>query len=269
MATQHSKGEVFARLHNTGTFVIPNFWDIGSARILQNLGFQALASTSSGLARSMGRQDGEVSLEEKLDHLRDVSAATNVPISADFEQGFADAPEQVAANLLRAAEAGVVGASIEDWSGQSIYDLSLAVERIQAGAEALAGLVFPFTLTARAENLLRGNHSFDDTIARLQAYAAAGADVVYAPGLSSSEQIETILSSVSKPLNVLCTFIPDLNFSGYDELGVRRISTGGALANQAINATLTTANRMLEQGDFTWVLDNPPAPVIKSLLSGS
>ena len=267
MTTQLHKAQAFAQLHQQGTFVIPNFWDLGSAKILQNLGFQALASTSAGFAQTLGKLDSAISLEEKLQHLTQVCAGTDIPVSADFEHGFADAPADAAANLLRAAQAGVVGASIEDWSRHKIYDFNQAVERIQACAEAKSDLDFPFTLTARAENLLRGINDFDDTVMRLVAYAEAGADVLYAPGLASIDQVQAVLDAVDKPINVLFAFMPDTNFATYEELGVRRISLGGALANYAIGATLNAANSILEEGDFTWAMSAAPGKTIKNLLN--
>lgn len=267
LETQLEKGAQFAALHEAGTFILPNFWDRGSAVILESLGFVALASTSAGFANAIGKLDGEVTLEEKLAHLSEVCAVTNLPISADFEHGFADEPEACAHNLLRAAQTGIVGASIEDWSRSHLYDINLASDRIAACAEQVARLDFPFTLTARVENLLRGVGDFDETLKRLQAYEAAGADVLYAPGLASQEQIQAVQAVVSKPINVLFAFMPDMNFSEYDELGVRRISLGSGLANHAIGATLQAANQMLEQGDFTWLLDAAPGATITSLLN--
>ena len=245
---------------------MPNFWDAGSARTLERLGFQAIASTSAGFAQSLGKLDGSVTLTEKLQHLTAACSATKVPISADFEHGFADAPEACAENLLRAAETGIVGASIEDWSRTHLYDISAASERIAACAEAIATLDFPFTLTARADNLIHQVGNLDDTLKRLIAYEKAGADVLYAPGLASTEQIQAVLSSVNRPINVLFAFLPDLNFAEYDEFGVRRISLGSALANRVLGATLQAADQMLEQGDFTWAMDAPPGSVIRSLL---
>jgi 2-methylisocitrate lyase-like PEP mutase family enzyme len=265
-ATQQEKGHAFEALHTSGTFVIPNFWDCGSAVMLERLGFQALASTSAGFAQAIGKLDGRVTLDEKLTHLASVAACTNAPVSADFENGFADQPDAVAANLMRAAQTGIVGASIEDWSGTTLYDFDHAVERIAACVEAATQLDFPFTLTARAENLLRGVNDLDDTIRRLQAFEAAGANVLYAPGLSSLEQVQAVLDAVSKPVNVLFAFMPDKSFSDYETIGVRRISLGGALANHAIGATLSAARMMLEGGDFSWVMQAAPGKVIKQLL---
>ena len=181
MISQKMKCETFADLHQReGAFVIPNPWDLGSARLLQGLGFVALATTSAGLAYTLGRGDGEVTLAEKLDHCAQLATGTSIPINADFENGFADDPETMAVNLLQAAGTGIAGCSIEDFSRdtRSLYDFELAVERVQAAAEAVAGLDMPFQLTARAENFLRGVNDLEDTIRRLQAFEAAGAHVL-------------------------------------------------------------------------------------------
>lgn len=254
MASQAEKGEAFKALHQANeTFIIPNPWDIGSAILLAGLGFRALATTSSGFARSIGKEDGEVTLEEKLEHCRLLSAATDVPLNADFEHGFADAPKDAAANLVKVAEAGVVGASIEDYSRSEIYDFSLAVDRIAACAEAVSGLSFPFLLTARAENLIRGVNDLDDTIRRLQAFEAAGADVLYAPGLSNLEQVKTVLSAVTKPVNVLVPFLQGVTLDQYQALGVTRVSVGAALARHVTGAAMAAGKKMIEEGSFNWV----------------
>ena len=266
MSTQHEKGAAFRALHDDGTFIIPNFWDPGSAKMLERLGFVALASTSAGFAQTLGTIDGQITLQDKIAHCRAVAAVTDIPISVDFENGFADAPDGTAANLARLSETGVVGCSIEDWSGTEIYDVGLATERIAACADAARALDYPFTLTARAENLLRGVQDLDDTIARLNAYSAAGADVLYAPGLSSVEQIQAVLDAVDKPINVLFAFMPTEPFSTYAELGVRRISLGGALANFVTAGLLKASRDMLEDGDFSWAMDAAPGKVIKELL---
>lgn len=267
MISQAEKAQVFKSLHEKKeTFVIPNPWDAGSARLLQGLGFKALATTSAGFAQSIGRLDGQVSVEEKIEHCRALCSVTDIPISADFENGFADAPEDAAANLLKAADAGIVGGSIEDYSGSEIYDFNLSVERISACAEAVSQLPFPFTLTARAENLLRGVDDLNETIKRLQAYEAAGADVLYAPGLKSLDQIRLVMDSVKKPLNVLCPFMPDVSLAQYADIGVRRISIGGALANLAIGATISAASQMLDSGSFDWVKGAAPGSKVRKLL---
>lgn len=265
--TVTDKAQAFARLHAEGTFVLANFWDTGSAVLLDRLGLPALATTSAGFAQSLGRLDGHVTLEEKLTHCETCAGLTRAPISVDFEQGFADTPEAVARNLMRLAETGVVGASIEDFSGTGLYDINLAKDRIIACSEAVRSLDFPFTLTARAENLIRGVLDLDDTITRLQAYQAAGADVLYAPGLASIEQIRRVLAAVDKPINVLCSFMPDTTLADYTELGVRRISLGGALANHATGATLRAGRAMLERGEFSWVTNAASRIDINQLLS--
>ncbi len=267
MVTQQQKAQLFSELHKRKeTFVIPNPWDQGSAVILQNLGFKALATTSAGYAQSMGRLDGQVTLEEKLLHCRLLAEVTDIPINADFENGFADDPGSAAANLIKVAETGVVGASIEDYSGSGIYDFDLSVERIAACAQAVATLGFPFLLTARAENLLRGVTDMDDTIKRLQAYSAAGADVLYAPGLVNPDQVRAVLSEVDKPLNVLAPFMPDVSLDEFRQLGVGRVSIGGALANFATGATIDAAKRMAEGGSFEWVKDAASGGTIRKLL---
>ncbi len=251
MTSQSDKARVFEALHaKSETFIIPNPWDAGSARVLQDAGFKALATTSAGFAWTLGRVDGEVSLEEKLVHCRALSTVTDVPLNADFENGFADAPDEAAANLVRVAEAGVVGASIEDWSGSEIYDFDLAVARIAACAEAVAKLPYKFMLTARAEGLLRQTSDLDDAIKRLQAFAAAGADVLYAPGLKSLTDVEAVMKVVSKPLNVLAPFMPKVTLAEYNTLGVARVSVGGALAHFTRAATKSAAGKLISSGSF-------------------
>jgi len=253
MATQKEKAIAFQKLHEQGTFIIPNFWDVGSAIALEKQGFKALASTSAGFAQAIGLKDGQVTLEQKLKHLSEVAAATSVPVAADFEHGFADRPEDCAANLLRAAETGIVGASIEDWSRSELYDAGLARERISSCVEALSMLDFPFTLTARAENLLRGVGTIDDTIARLKAYEDAGAHVLFAPGLSNDAQIQSVMAEVKAPLNILFAFMPDKTVADYQALGVRRISLGNMLASHAAAATARAGKLMMEEGSFGWM----------------
>ena len=268
MVDQRQKTLSFKTLHeNNSTFVLPNPWDAGSARLLEGLGFKALATTSAGFAQSLGRLDGQVTLEEQIGHCRLLCSVTNIPITADFENGFADAPEEAAANLLRLAETGISGASIEDYSGAAIYDFNHAVERIAACAEAVSKLPFPFMLTARAENLLRGINDLDDTIKRLLAFEAAGASVLYAPGVSTIEQVSMIVNVVDRPLNVLSAFMPEVTLEQYSDAGVCRVSIGGALANHAIGATISAANQMLNSGSFGWMKDAAPGGVVKKLLS--
>ncbi len=251
MPSQLEKARTFRALHESGeTFIIPNPWDAGSAMLLQQAGFKALATTSSGFAQSIGKTDGEVSLEEKLEHCRLLASVTDIPISADFEHGFADAPQQAAQNLLKLSETGVAGGSIEDYSRSAIYDFNLAVERVAACAEVLANLSCPFTFTARAEGLLRRTSTLDEVILRLQAFEKAGADVLYAPGLKNIEEIKAVIGAVSRPVNVLAHFIPELTLADYAKLGVARVSVGGALAGKISEATLVIARKLFESGRF-------------------
>lgn len=273
MATTADKAESFSALHQRdGAFIIPNPWDVGSARLLAALGFEALATTSSGFAYSLGRVDGEVTLDEKLEHCRSLCAATAVPVSADLENGFADDPEIAAGAVTRAGGVGVVGGSIEDYGGndsQSIYDFGLAVERVAAAVEAARALPFTFTLTARAENLLRGRDDLDDTIRRLQAFEAAGADVVYAPGLTTLEQVRTVTDSVEKPVNVLATMIRGVTLGQLAEAGAKRISIGGSLARASLAPVLAASAEMLDHGSFGWTSALAPTARVEKLLLDS
>jgi 2-methylisocitrate lyase-like PEP mutase family enzyme len=251
MATQAEKIQTFRVLHETSEpFIIPNPWDAGSALLFEETGFKALATTSSGFAQSLGKSDGEVTLDEKLCHCRLLSSLTDVPINADFEHGFADAPEDVAKNVLKLAETGVAGASIEDYSRSAIYDFALSVDRVSAAVEALRVLPFALVLTARAEGLLRGTHTLEDVIKRLLAFEAAGADVLYAPGLKSLEDVKEVVAAVSKPVNVLAPFLPGVSLADYAEAGVSRVSVGGAFAGRIRAATLTAAKQMFDTGRF-------------------
>lgn len=270
MVTQLEKAERFRALHiRAGGFVIPNPWDAGSARLLEGLGFEALATTSSGFAQSLGRLDGSLTLEEKLAHCRALAGVTDIPISADLENGFADKPETAANAVKLAAEAGVVGASIEDYSGSGIYDFDLAVERVQAAVKVARSLDFPFTLTARAENLLRGRNDLDDTIRRLQAYADAGADVLYAPGLKTLDEVRKVSQAVDKPLNVLAPFIEDVTVAELTAAGAQRISIGGALSGVAIGTILKAGREMLDSGTFGWLAGMAANADIETMLGRS
>jgi 2-methylisocitrate lyase-like PEP mutase family enzyme len=249
-STQKRKAEQFRALHEGEPFVIPNPWDAGSARVLAALGFKALATTSSGFAATLGRHDGDVTLDEVADHIRALDRATALPVSADLENGYGRRPEDAARAITRAAEAGAVGGSIEDYDqAGEIYALEHAVERIAAASEAARSLGFPFTLTARAENHIRGNPDLDDTIARLQAYERAGADVVYAPGLRGPNEIRAVAEAASKPLNVLAH--RRLTLDEIVDAGAQRISVGGALAWVAIAAMADAATRIRHAGDFS------------------
>ena len=260
MATQAEKVAKFRALHEReGAFVIPNPWDEGTARLLCSLGFGALATTSAGLAFSLGLPEGRVGREVALAHCRTIVEATDLPVSADLEKGFGDDPASVAETIPLAAATGLAGCSIEDHSGNSdnpIFDFGLTVERIAAAVEATRALPGDFILTARAENYLHGRPDLDDTIRRLQAFEAAGADVLYAPGLRKLEDIKTLCDSVGKPVNIVMG-LPGVAF-GVAELaqaGVKRISVGSALSRLAYGAVLNAGREMLEQGNFTFAKD--------------
>ncbi len=262
MRSQADKAAAFRALHaRPGVFVMPNPWDAGTARLLASLGFEALATTSLGLANSLGRADGTgaVSRGEVLDNCRAISDATDLPVNADLENGYADEPRAAAGMIRLAAEAGVVGGSIEDATGdpaRPIYDFPLAVERVHAAVEVARSLPFEFVLTARAENLLHGRPDLDDTIRRLQAFEQAGADVLYAPGLRDLAAIRTVTASVGKPVNVVASAIdPAITVAQLAEVGVKRISVGGALSRLALAAFLRGARELRERGAFTWTRD--------------
>jgi 2-methylisocitrate lyase-like PEP mutase family enzyme len=262
MHTQAHKAAAFRALHERpGAFIIPNPWDAGTAKILASLGFEALATTSLGLANALGRIDGTgaVTREDVLQNCRVIAAATDLPVNADLENCYADAPREAAEMIRLAAEAGVVGGSIEDSTGDAaspIYDFTLAVERVAAAAEIAHSLRVPLMLTARAENFLHGRPDLDDTIKRLQAFAAAGADVVFAPGLRDLATIRTVAAAVAKPLNVVMSAAdPSLTVAQLAEAGVKRISVGGALSRLALAAFMKGAREMREHGSFTWVRD--------------
>jgi 2-methylisocitrate lyase-like PEP mutase family enzyme len=270
MLTQREKAERFRALHEReGVFIIPNPWDAGSARLLAGLGFEALATTSSGFANSLGRLDGQVSRDEVIEHGRSLSAATDLPLSADLENCFADDPAEAAATILLAAQAGLVGGSIEDYSGDPlnpIYEFDLAVERVHAAAEAARSLDFSFMLTARAENLLHDRHDLDDTIRRLQAFEAAGADVLYAPGLTTLDEVRLVTGALNKPVNVLAPLLKGVTVAQLADAGVKRISTGGALARTAITALLRAGALMQEHGSFEWTSGLVSSADVKELL---
>ncbi|HET7292506.1 MAG TPA: isocitrate lyase/phosphoenolpyruvate mutase family protein [Vicinamibacteria bacterium] len=243
----------FQRLHESGCFVMPNPWDVGSARLLARLGFPALATTSSGFAWTLGRPDNRVSLEEALAHIRAVADAVAVPVNADFEGGFAVAPADVGRNVGRATGTGIAGISIEDWTGdpsRPLYDSELAVERIRAARRAIDESGTGVLLTGRSEGFIVGRPDLPETIRRLQAYAAAGADCLYAPGIRATADIAAVVSAVApKPVNVLV----GSDFATVAELaeaGVRRISVGGALARAAWTGVLEAAREIAAQGTF-------------------
>ena len=262
--SQQEKGERFRQLHaRAGAFVIPNPWDAGTARVLTALGFEALTTTSAGLAFVLGKRDGAgmVTRDETLANAKAVVEATNLPVAADLENGFGDAPDAAAETIRQAAHVGLVGGSIEDSTGdprRPIYDFAHAVERVAAAAEAARSLTVPFVFVARAENYLHGRPDLDDTIRRLQAYEAAGADALYAPGLTTAEQIRTVCASVGKPVNVVAG-LGGMSFSVADlaNLGVRRISLGSALSRAAAGAFIAAATEIRERGTFEFARTLP------------
>jgi 2-methylisocitrate lyase-like PEP mutase family enzyme len=253
--TQAEKSDAFRALHEGEPFVIPNPWDAGSARMLAALGFRALATTSSGFAFTLGRRDGEVTLDELAEHVAAVDAAGDLPLSVDLENGLDTDPGDA---IARIADAGAVGASIEDWDREArrLYDLEEALERLSAAVEAARRLPFPFVLTARAENHIRGNPDLDDTIERLRTYERVGADVLYAPGLATIEEVERVCGSVGKPVNVLAR--PALRFSELAAAGAQRVSVGGSLAWSAVNAAAAAAEAIRADGDFSRLGSSPP-----------
>jgi len=250
VTTQQERGERFRSLHVGDPFVIPNPWDAGSARVLEALGFDALATTSSGFAFTLGRLDGETTLDEVCAHATELCAATSLPVSVDLENGHAADASGVASAIQAVAGAGAVGASIEDYdpSGR-LYEREEAVERLAAAVDAARGLGFPFTLTGRAENHIRGNPNLTDTIERLLEYEAAGADVLYAPGLRTTTEIHTLCDAVTKPVNVLA--LGDLSLAEIVEAGAQRVSVGGGLAWVAVGAFVDAARAIRERGDLS------------------
>ncbi len=255
MTTQADKGKIFRALHERdGAFIIPNPYDTGTTRLLAHLGFEALATTSAGFAFTVGRRDNTVNRERVLRHVAEIAAATDLPVSADLGNCFDDAPERVAETIRLAAQTGIVGGSVEDVTGSKddpIYEFEFAVERVRAAAQAAHSLPFAFTLTARAENHLVGRNDLKDTIQRLQAYQEAGADVLFAPGLTSKEDMASVVKSVDRPVNVIMG-LQDvrLSFAELSEIGVKRISVGSALARTALGAFLRAAREMKARGTF-------------------
>ncbi|HTL49238.1 MAG TPA: isocitrate lyase/phosphoenolpyruvate mutase family protein [Steroidobacteraceae bacterium] len=272
MKSQADKAEVFRALHaRKGAFIIPNPWDVGTARMLAKLGFEALATTSAGFAFSSGVLDNQVGRDAMLAHVAKIAAATDLPVSADLENGFGDDPKTVADTIRLAAATGIAGGSIEDSidrPGEKVYPLAHAADRIRAAAEAKRALPFPFTLTARAENFLVGIPDLKDTIRRLQAYQEAGADVLYAPCITTREEIAAIVKSVDRPVNFLMGTQPQrFTLDELSELGVRRVSVGSALAAAALGAFLRGAREMRETGTFTYTQEAAGFSEIGKLLS--
>ncbi|HLG14749.1 MAG TPA: isocitrate lyase/phosphoenolpyruvate mutase family protein [Blastocatellia bacterium] len=257
MRTQAEKGDVFRGLHQRdGAFIIPNPWDVGTARLLAHLGFEALATTSAGYAFSIGQRDNTVGRDRMIAHVAEIVAATDLPVSADLENGFGDDPETVADTIRLGAAAGLAGGSIEDSSARRddpIYEMAHAAERVRAAAEVARSLPFTFTLTARAENYLFGRRDLKDTIKRLQTYQEAGADVLYAPGLAGKDDIAAVVSSVDRPVNVLMGLAGvRMSLAELSEIGVKRVSVGSVLSRVALGAFLRAAREMREQGTFSF-----------------
>jgi 2-methylisocitrate lyase-like PEP mutase family enzyme len=255
--TLTEKAQSFRALHQRShAFIIPNPWDVGSARVLAHMGFEALATTSMGYAFSLGRRDNSLDREQTLIYAAAIASATDLPVSADLENGFGDTPEMAAETIRFAGQAGVVGGSIEDATGRPddpIYPIGFATERIRAAVAAARSLPFPFTLTARAENYLHGRPDIKDTITRLQAYQEAGADVLYAPGLATKEDIASVVGSVDRPVNVVMGLRGvQLSLAELSALGVKRVSVGSALARTALGAFVSAAREMKENGTFTF-----------------
>jgi 2-methylisocitrate lyase-like PEP mutase family enzyme len=274
MRTQAEKGRLFRALHERpGLFIMPNPWDAGTARLFESLGFEALATTSLGFASSLGRVDGTLSVtrDELIANCREIASATDLPVNADLENGYADAPEDAAEIIRMAADAGVVGGSIEDATGkadQPLYDFDVAVARVAAAARVAHSLPFPFTLTARAENFLHGRPDLDDTIKRLQAFAAAGADVLYAPGLRDLDTMRKLVAAVNKPVNVVMSMAdPGLTAPQLAQAGVKRISVGGALARLAFAAVRDAAVGMRDDGSFQWVRGTMPSKHLNAIFA--
>jgi 2-methylisocitrate lyase-like PEP mutase family enzyme len=273
LTTQVERARAFAGLHERpGIFAIPNPWNAGSARMLQALGFEALATTSAGLAFSIGKRDveGAVTRDETLANAREIVEATPLPVSADLENGFGDDPEACAETIHLAAAAGLVGGSIEDATGRPgdpIYPLELAVKRVEAAVAAARSLPFPFMLTARAENFLNGRPDLPDTLRRLEAFAAAGADVLYAPGLKSLEDIAAVVNACRpKPVNVVMGLAgAAFSLAELEQLGVKRVSVGSAFARAAYGAFLRAAREVKEQGTFTFAGDAVPYGEINAM----
>jgi 2-methylisocitrate lyase-like PEP mutase family enzyme len=274
MSNLVERGKLFRALHQRdGAFIIPNPWDIGSARLLASLGFEALATTSMGYAFSQGQLDNTVDRQQTMAYASEIASATNLPVSADLENGFGDAPEIVAETIRMASETGIVGGSIEDATGRTddpIYDLGLAKERIRAAVEAARALPFAFTFTARAENYLHGRADIKDTIRRLQAYQEAGADVLYAPGLATRDDIAAVVASLDRPVNIVMGLRGvQLSVAELASLGVKRISVGSALYRTAAGAFLGAAREMREQGTFTFAAKAASPKEIGTMLRGS
>ena len=273
MRSQIDKALAFRALHERpGAFIIPNPWDAGTAKLLASLGFEALATTSLGLANMLGRADSAVTRDEVIANCRIIAEATDLPVNADLENCFAHEPDAAAETIRLAAEAGVVGGSIEDYTGNAgdpIYDFDLAVARVRAAAAVARSLKVPFMLTARAENLIRGRPDMADTIRRLQAYQAAGADVLYAPGLKNVAEVRQVVSAIERPFNIVTGWLdPDITAAQLAEAGAKRISVGGALSRLALARFVGAARAMHDAGSFAWMREMAGMGELRQLLGG-
>lgn len=268
MRSQLEKALAFRALHQRpGAFVMPNPWDAGTAKLLTSLGFEALATTSLGLANMLGRADSRVTRDEVIANCRDIASATDLPVNADLENCFADDPEAAAETIRLAFEAGAVGGSIEDFSGDPahpIYDFDLAVRRVSVAVKQARSLPVPFLLTARAENLLHGCNDLQDTIRRLQAYEAAGADVLYAPGLRTVPEIRQVVGAIRRPFNAVIGWLePNITVAQLADAGVKRISVGAALSRLAFATVQRAVRTTLEQGSIAWMQDVLSIPELR------
>jgi 2-methylisocitrate lyase-like PEP mutase family enzyme len=271
MKSQYEKAVLLKKLHDDkSTFIIPNPWDIASAKILEHFGFKALATSSAALALTNGVPDNSLSLEKTLIHLKEIVSATELPVSADLGNGFFDKPENIYNTIIRAAETGIVGASIEDTNSNKIYPFELAVERIKAASEAAKSLNFPFMLTARAENYFIGNPNLKDTIERLQAYQTAGADVLFAPGIILKEDIQSIVSSIDRPLNVIMGIKGShLNYKDLNNLSVKRISLGPTLYRTAMTSFIDSIRHINKTGQFDYAEKSLSSQELNKFISNS
>lgn len=272
MRTQAERATTFRALHERpGAFIIPNPWDAGTAKLLVAAGFEALATTSFGLANMLGRADSRVTLAEVIENCRMIAQATELPVNVDLENCFAHDPEAATAAIRLAAETGAVGGSIEDYTGDPahpIYEYELAVSRVRAAAAVARTLPVPFLLTARAENLIHGRNDMADTIRRLRAYEEAGADVLYAPGLRNLDDVRAVVRAVTRPVNVVTGWLdPDITLAQLSEAGAKRISVGGALSRLTLTAFVQAAKTMRERGSFAWMREMTGTTELQKMLN--
>lgn len=273
MRTQIDKALAFRALHErAGAFIMPNPWDAGTAKLLRSLGFEALATTSLGLANMLGRRDSVVTRTEVITNCREIVAATDLPVNADLENCFAHSPEEAAQAIRLAAQAGAVGGSIEDYTGNPsdpIYQFDLAVARVRAAVAAAKSLSIPFVLTARAENLLHGRNDLGDTIRRLQAYEVAGADVLYAPGLRTLIEVRQVVGAIKRPFNAVIGWLdPEITAAQLADAGVKRISIGAALSRLALASVVSAGRAMKDEGSFAWMRDMLAIAEVRRMLAG-